>query len=81
MRIKRWIVLSLAAALTTLMLTGCPWDQDRPGGGASSQPGGDGVIVVPPGGDDDDDSDDGDDSPKNFLKIDIRDPAFPCPSS
>ena len=58
MRIKRWIVLSLAAALTTLMLTGCPWDQDRPGGGASSQPGGDGVIVVPPGGDDDDDSDD-----------------------
>ena len=58
MRIKRWIVLSLAAALATLMLTGCPWDQDRPGGGASSQPGGDGVIVVPPGGDDDDDSDD-----------------------
>ena len=58
MRIKRWIVLSLAAALTTLMLTGCPWDQDRPGGGASSQPGGDGVIVVPPGGDDDDDGDD-----------------------
>ena len=58
MRIKRWIVLSLAAALTTLMLTGCPWDQDRPGGGASSQPGGDGVIVVPPGSDDDDDSDD-----------------------
>ena len=58
MRIKRWIVLSLAAALATLMLTGCPWDQDRPGGGASSQPGGDGVIVVPPGGDDDGDSDD-----------------------
>ena len=58
MRIKRWIVLSLAAALATLMLTGCPWDQDRPGGGASSQPGGDGVIVVPPGGDDDDDGDD-----------------------
>lgn len=58
MRIKRWIVLSLAAVLTTLMLTGCPWDQDRPGGGASSQPGGDGVIVVPPGGDDDDDGDD-----------------------
>ena len=58
MRIKRWIVLSLAAALTTLMLTGCPWDQDRPGGGASSQPGGDGVIVVPPGGDDDDDGGD-----------------------
>ena len=58
MRIKRWIVLSLAAALATLMLTGCPWDQDRPGGGASSQPGGDSVIVVPPGGDDDDDSDD-----------------------
>lgn len=53
MRIKRWIVLSLAAVLTTLMLTGCPWDQDRPGGGASSQPGGDGVIVVPPGSDDD----------------------------
>lgn len=53
MRIKRWIVLSLAAALATLMLTGCPWDQDRPGGGASSQPGGDGVIVVPPGSDDD----------------------------
>ena len=58
MRIKRWIVLSLAAVLTTAMLTGCPWDQDRPGGGASSQPGGDGVIVVPPGGDDDDDGDD-----------------------
>ena len=58
MRIKRWIVLSLAAVLTTAMLTGCPWDQDRPGGGASSQPGEDGVIVVPPGGDDDDDSDD-----------------------
>ena len=58
MRIKRWIVLSLAAVLTTLMLTGCPWDQDRPGGGASSQPGGDGVIVVPPGGDDDDDGND-----------------------
>lgn len=58
MRIKRWIVLSLAAVLTTAMLTGCPWDQDRPGGGASSQPGGDSVIVVPPGGDDDDDSDD-----------------------
>src|SRR5699024_1026071 len=58
MRIKRWIVLSLAAVLTTAMLTGCPWDQDRPGGGASSQPGGDGVIVVPPGGDDDDDGGD-----------------------
>ena len=58
MRIKRWIVLSLAAALATLMLTGCPWDQDRPGGGASSQPGGDGVIVVPPGSDDDDGGDD-----------------------
>ena len=58
MHIKRWIVLSLAAVLTTLMLTGCPWDQDRPGGGASSQPGGDGVIVVPPGGDDDDDGGD-----------------------
>ena len=58
MRIKRWIVLSLAAVLTTAMLTGCPWDQDRPGGGASSQPGGDGFIVVPPGGDDDDDGDD-----------------------
>ena len=64
MRIKRWIVLSLAAALATLMLTGCPWDQDRPGGGASSQPGGDGVIVVPPGGDDDDD---GDDSPVTYT--------------
>ena len=58
MRIKRWIVLSLAAVLTTAMLTGCPWDQDRPGGGASSQPGGDGVIVVLPGGDDDDDGGD-----------------------
>ena len=65
MRIKRWIVLSLAAALTTLMLTGCPWDQDRPGGGASSQPGGDGVIVVPPGGDDDDDG--GDDPPVTYT--------------
>ena len=65
MRIKRWIVLSLAAALTTLMLTGCPWDQDRPGGGASSQPGGDGVIVVPPGGDDDDDG--GDDLPVTYT--------------
>ena len=65
MRIKRWIVLSLAAVLTTLMLTGCPWDQDRPGGGASSQPGGDGVIVVPPGGDDDDDG--GDDSPVTYT--------------
>ena len=64
MRIKRCIVLSLAAVLTTLMLTGCPWDQDRPGGGASSQPGGDGVIVVPPGGDDDDD---GDDSPVTYT--------------
>ena len=65
MRIKRWIVLSLAAALATLMLTGCPWDQDRPGGGASSQPGGDGVIVVPPGGDDDDDG--GDDPPVTYT--------------
>ena len=65
MRIKRWIVLSLAAVLTTLMLTGCPWDQDRPGGGASSQPGGDGVIVVPPGGDDDDDG--GDDPPVTYT--------------
>ena len=65
MRIKRWIVLSLAAALATLMLTGCPWGQDRPGGGASSQPGGDGVIVVPPGGDDDDDG--GDDPPVTYT--------------
>ena len=65
MHIKRWIVLSLAAALATLMLTGCPWDQDRPGGGASSQPGGDGVIVVLPGGDDDDDG--GDDPPVTYT--------------
>ena len=65
MRIKRWIVLSLAAALATLMLTGCPWGQDRPGGGASSQPGGDGVIVVPPGSDDDDDG--GDDPPVTYT--------------
>ena len=65
MHIKRWIVLSLAAVLTTAMLTGCPWDQDRPGGGASSQPGGDGVIVVLPGGDDDDDG--GDDPPVTYT--------------
>ena len=65
MRIKRWIVLSLAAALATLMLTGCPWDQDRPGGGASSQPGGDGVIVVPPGSDDDGGG--GDDPPVTYT--------------
>ena len=36
MRIKRWIVLSLAAVLTTLMLTGCPWDKEEDPGSSSS---------------------------------------------
>ena len=36
MRIKRWIVLSLAAALATLMLTGCPWDKEEDPGSSSS---------------------------------------------
>ena len=36
MRIKRWIVLSLAAVLTTAMLTGCPWDKEEDPGSSSS---------------------------------------------
>ena len=72
MHIKRWIVLSLAAALATLMLTGCPLDQDRPGGGASSQPGGDGVIVVPPGSDDDDDGGDDPRSEEHTSELQSR---------
>ena len=36
MHIKRWIVLSLAAVLTTLMLTGCPWDKEEDPGSSSS---------------------------------------------